>query len=248
MKIIFIIIVVFWLCQKIMWVTGYLICWTYTKASIFFQKRKTGTSSEFDKKLGRNDKSPESKIYVVLKNYIRRWIEGYYRYKIIRTGNIASHVIRNFIYYQVFNVSFGKNAIVYYGAEIREPYKLKIGRGSIIGDRAVLDARSGITIGENVNLSSEVQIWTLQHNYSCPYFSTADQCKPVVIKDQVWIGPRVTILPGVTIGKGAVIGAGAVVTKDVNSYTLNGGVPSKQIGLRNFDLKYSFSGQYIPFL
>ena len=40
-------------------------------------------------------------------------------------------------------------------------------------------------------------------------------CRPVVIEDDVWIGPNVTILKGVRIGVGAFIEPGAVVVHDV---------------------------------
>jgi acetyltransferase-like isoleucine patch superfamily enzyme len=53
--------------------------------------------------------------------------------------------------------------------------------------------------------------------------------KPVVIRDKVWLGARVTICPGVTIGEGAIVGAGAVVTKDVSPRTVVAGVPAKVI-------------------
>lgn len=39
--------------------------------------------------------------------------------------------------------------------------------------------------------------------------------RPVVIEDDVWIGPSVTILKGVTIGTGAWIEPGTVVTRSV---------------------------------
>jgi acetyltransferase-like isoleucine patch superfamily enzyme len=39
--------------------------------------------------------------------------------------------------------------------------------------------------------------------------------RPVIIEDDVWIGPSVTILKGVRIGTGAFIEAGAVVTRKV---------------------------------
>lgn len=39
--------------------------------------------------------------------------------------------------------------------------------------------------------------------------------RPVVIEDDVWIGPNATILKGVTIGRGAVVEAGALVAHDV---------------------------------
>ena len=40
-------------------------------------------------------------------------------------------------------------------------------------------------------------------------------CKPVIIEDDVWIGPNATILKGVRIGSGAFIEAGALVTRNV---------------------------------
>jgi acetyltransferase-like isoleucine patch superfamily enzyme len=39
--------------------------------------------------------------------------------------------------------------------------------------------------------------------------------RPVIIDDDVWIGPNATILKGVHIGAGAFIEAGALVTRDV---------------------------------
>ena len=56
--------------------------------------------------------------------------------------------------------------------------------------------------------------------------------QPVIIEDYVFIGPRAIILPGVTLGKGAVVAAGAVVTKDVEPFSIVGGVPAKVIGER----------------
>jgi phosphonate metabolism protein (transferase hexapeptide repeat family) len=54
----------------------------------------------------------------------------------------------------------------------------------------------------------------------------------VTIGHDVWIGHGVTVTAGVTIGTGAVIGAGAVVTRDVEPYTVVGGVPARVIKRR----------------
>jgi acetyltransferase-like isoleucine patch superfamily enzyme len=40
-------------------------------------------------------------------------------------------------------------------------------------------------------------------------------CRPVVVEDDVWIGPNAAILKGVRIGTGAIIEPGALVTHDV---------------------------------
>ncbi len=50
--------------------------------------------------------------------------------------------------------------------------------------------------------------------------------KPIVIKDDAWIGMNAIILKGVTIGQGAIVGAGSVVTKDVPDWTIVAGNPA----------------------
>ena len=125
------------------------------------------------------------------------------------------------------------------------PKKLSIGMGTSIGHGAVLDARYGLTIGENVNFSSEVMVWTAQHDYRDKFFGTVG--KPVIIENYAWLGPRSIILPGVTIGEGAVVAAGAVVTRDVDPYVLVGGIPARKIGDRPRDLDYCPGKELIPF-
>ncbi|MBD5303031.1 MAG: acyltransferase [Bacteroides sp.] len=177
-----------------------------------------------------------------------RYLNGFLRYMDIQTGILPSHHLRNYIYRHVFGVDMAKKSIIYYGAEIRQHSRLKIGEGSIIGDKAILDARNDIIIGKNVNFSTGVQIWTEQHAHSDPWFRClSDESFRVVIGDRAWIGPRVTILHSVCIGEGAVVAAGAVVTKDVAPYTMVAGVPAKPIGNRNPDLRYEFDGSYLPF-
>lgn len=54
--------------------------------------------------------------------------------------------------------------------------------------------------------------------------------KPVVIEDDVWIGPNTTILKGVRIGAGAWIEAGSLVTRDVPPRSRVLGNPAQIIG------------------
>lgn len=164
-------------------------------------------------------------------------------------SNIHSHTIRNFFYRKVYVMDISKTSTIYYGAEIRNASELHIGKGSIIGDNAILDARAGITIKDNVCFASNVSVWTYQHDYRDPEFRCIDShVGPVVIEDRAWIGPNVIILHDVTIGEGAVVAAGAVVTKDVPPYTLVGGVPAKVIGERPQNLTYEFKGNHRNYL
>ena len=108
------------------------------------------------------------------------------------------------------------------------------------------------TVGKFVNIASHVRInatnhptWrATQHHFTYragDYFpGESNEAEffdwrrdhRVVIGHDVWIGHGATILPGVRVGNGAVIGAGAVVSKNVEPYTIVGGVPSKDIRRR----------------
>lgn len=54
----------------------------------------------------------------------------------------------------------------------------------------------------------------------------------IIIGNDVWIGYEAVIMSGVKIGDGAIIATRAVVTKDVEPYTIVGGIPAKEIRKR----------------
>ena len=64
--------------------------------------------------------------------------------------------------------------------------------------------------------------------------------KKVIVGDDVWIGHNAVIMGGVKIGTGAVIASGSIITKDIEPYTVVGGVPGKFIK-RRFNEKISNS-------
>jgi len=127
-------------------------------------------------------------------------------------------------------------ATLYHGFQIRSARRVSIGPRSSVGDGAILDGRGGLTIGSDVNLSTQVHIWTAQHDWDSPNFDY--ESGPVTIGDHVWLSARVTVLPGVSIGEGAVVAAGAVVTRDLESFGLYGGVPARRIRDRRSPKSY----------
>jgi acetyltransferase-like isoleucine patch superfamily enzyme len=136
-------------------------------------------------------------------------------------------------------------ATIYSGCQIRSPQNIHVGYRSVVGEGSLLDGRQGLKIGDDVNISSGVWIWTLHHDYNSPSFEAVGA--PVSIGDRAWICSRATILPGVKIGEGAVIAAGAVVVSDVDSYAVVGGVPAKIIGSRSVGMTYKL-GKAVPFI
>lgn len=168
---------------------------------------------------------------------ILSWLTNYV------VSHIPSFTVRHFWYRRVLGVQLGKGSAVFLGCFIWNSGPSHMRRGGLcIGDfcrinrNCCLDARGTLSIGNNVSISPDVAILTLQHYYNDPQF--ADDARPVTIEDHVWIGTRATVLPGVRVGRGAVIAAGALVTRDVAPRAIVGGVPAKPIGQRELDPEY----------
>ena len=85
---------------------------------------------------------------------------------------------------------------------------------------------------KNCLISANVQIidsngHELSFENSSNRINTRSEGKPIIIKDNVWIGLNAIILPGVRIGQGSVIGSNSVVVKDVPSMVVYVGNPGK---------------------
>lgn len=102
-----------------------------------------------------------------------------------------------------------------------------------------------ITIGRRVMVAGGVTVADADFHPIAPALRLADTIalsplgdrsrrpavasQPVVIGDDVWIGPNATILKGVRIGDGAVVEPGAVVVRDVPAGARMLGNPARQV-------------------
>lgn len=124
--------------------------------------------------------------------------------------------------------------------------EIQIGEYCYVGENSKIWSAESIFIGDRVLIAHNVNI---HDNISHPLDSKERHydykriighpeentelydlvTKPVVIKNDAWIGLNVIILKGVTIGEGAIVGAGSVVTKDVPDYAVVAGNPARII-------------------
>jgi acetyltransferase-like isoleucine patch superfamily enzyme len=109
---------------------------------------------------------------------------------------------------------------------------------------ALLIAAARITIGARVLIAGGVTIVDSDFHPLSPAARVADsvalspigdrtrrpraEIAPVVIEDDVWIGPNATILKGVRIGAGATVQPGAVVTQFVRPGATVVGNPARE--------------------
>ena len=125
------------------------------------------------------------------------------------------------------------------------------GKGIILGPLTVTPYTGvhNITIGDNFFLNTEIRFGCpnatimIGDNVAigprCSFETTSHGLKyiegkgrgssygNIVLENNVWIGANCVILKNVTIGEGAVVAAGSVVIKDVEPYSLVGGIPAK---------------------
>lgn len=115
--------------------------------------------------------------------------------------------------------------------------QIKIGKECYIGINNVLDWSNRITIGDYVHIAGpSTGIWTHSSAKMClNSISLVDKTEefrptsPITIESNVYIGGNCTIYPGITIGHHSIVAPNSAVTKNVESYTMVGGVPAKII-------------------
>lgn len=161
--------------------------------------------------------------------------------------------------YSQFVMGFGKNILICENVVFSNLKKIQIGNNTKIMANCFLYAHSNgeIIIGDNCSINTNVQIGAADggkieimddcligpnsvlraanHNFNC--LSLPIRCQghhggTITIEKNCWLGANVCVLPGVRICEGSVIGAGAVVTKNIDAFSVAGGIPAKVIKSR----------------
>jgi len=154
--------------------------------------------------------------------------------------------------------NLGKNVGIEDNVQLIDPSNISIGSDSNIGSLSCLCAngRGKLLIGQrlacnrnvfinaasgNINIGSDVMIGpntvlrASDHAFlrqDIPMRSQGHVPGSITIEDDVWLGSNVVVTSNVTIGRGTIVAAGAVVTRNLESFSIYGGVPAKLIRRR----------------
>lgn len=174
------------------------------------------------------------KIFLDLKSHARKLLQEYnalaYEQKAEKT-NILKQLFGEI----GTNVSVGLPFLCDYGRNIY------LGNNVSVNMNCTFVDCNKITIGDDVLIASNVQLYTATHPVELSERLTPNQemnaeqyfCRtyalPIKIGNGCWLGGGVIVLPGVTIGDGSVIGGGSVVTKDIPENSLAVGNPCRVI-------------------
>jgi acetyltransferase-like isoleucine patch superfamily enzyme len=159
------------------------------------------------------------------------------------------NLIRKLRFFYLINIkwrkfTFGKNPYIGRSVYMMAKHTISIGDNFYIGKFSQIECDA--LIGNNVMLANFVGIvGKYDHNYQqigVPTrlasrirdkdYSWKGLTSKVIIEDDVWIGFGSIIMSGVKICQGSIIAAGSLVTKDVEPYSIYGGVPAKKISNR----------------
>lgn len=181
---------------------------------------------------------------VLFKNPITLWLRWLWQWLLYTFHNSGKH-LRIEYGAELSACSFSEYNTIYKYARLRD---VQMGRCSYVGrDTQVYHAR----IGSFTSIGPQVLIGLGEHpadgfvSTHPMFYSDRGQSNPVIVDkplfdemptteigNDVWIGARAVLRTGVKIGDGAIVAAGAVVVKNVEPFSIVGGVPAKHIRYR----------------
>lgn len=125
------------------------------------------------------------------------------------------------------------NSYISAGSEIRATKTAKIIiRDSFIGRNCVFVAIESIEIQEGCEIAEMVVIRDQDHVHNLTSQKISKQgfkSSPIMIRNNVWLGCKVTVLKGVEIGPNSIVGAHTLVNHSAPESSILVGIPAKRI-------------------
>jgi putative colanic acid biosynthesis acetyltransferase WcaF len=122
---------------------------------------------------------------------------------------------------------------IYPDARIWAPWNLVCDEYASIADGAIIYNPAPVHMGSHSIVSQQAYICGATHAYDDPTFPLI--AAPITLGSYSWVCARATVQAGVTLGKGAILALGAVATRDLDAWTVYGGVPARRIKPRRQD-------------
>jgi putative colanic acid biosynthesis acetyltransferase WcaF len=129
-----------------------------------------------------------------------------------------------------FGAELSKSVRIYPGARIWAPWKLVCEDVVTIADEAIIYNPELVYLESHAIVSRQAYICGATHDYNDPAFPI--RAFSMRLGAYSWICARASVQPGVNVGAGAVLALGSVASRDLDPWTVYGGVPARPIKAR----------------
>ncbi len=127
------------------------------------------------------------------------------------------------------SLGFGEDTSIYHNSYVYGD--VRVGAHTWIGPFTLLDGSGGLVIGDNCSISAGVHIYTHDTvKWAVSGGKAQYERAPVSVGNCCHIGSQTVIAKGVTIGDHSIVGACSFVNRDVPSYSVALGAPSRVVG------------------
>ena len=106
---------------------------------------------------------------------------------------------------------------------------LTIGHNCWIGQNTILNSTEALSIGNNVRIGTQSQLWTHVASGELLEGCTLFNSLPLVLEDDVWVVGGAVISPGLSVRKRSIIMTGSVLTKSTEPGHTYAGIPGKDV-------------------
>jgi putative colanic acid biosynthesis acetyltransferase WcaF len=164
-----------------------------------------------------------------LRNRWARFLWGLAEFSLMRYSPRPFHLFRAALL-RGFGARLGKNCHIYPGARVWAPWNLVCEDFVTIADGATVYNPAVVVLRSHAIVSQDAYLCGATHDYDSPEFPLV--AFPIEVGAYAWVCARAVVQAGVVVGDGAVLALGGVATKDLDCWTVYGGVPAKKIKLR----------------
>jgi putative colanic acid biosynthesis acetyltransferase WcaF len=138
---------------------------------------------------------------------------------------------------KLFGAKIGKNFVIKPSVNIKYPWFLEIGNNVWIGENVWIDNLAKVSIGNNVCISQGAMLLCGNHNYKKSSFDLL--VSDIIVEDGAWICAKAIVGPSygrsLRISSHSILSVASVANKDLESYCIYQGNPSRKIRNRKID-------------
>ncbi len=148
---------------------------------------------------------------------------------LFRTSPRPLHGWRCFLL-RLFGAKLAAGVHPYPTARIWAPWNLICDEAASIGEDAIIYNPRLLHIGSHAIVSQYAYVCGATHDYEDPAFPTV--AYDMSLGSYSWICARASVQPGVNVGDGAVLALGSVATRNLEPWTVYGGIPARPLKKR----------------